>query len=45
MRDIILREVGMRDGLQSINTIMPTKTKLDWRRCEAAVEIPEIEVA
>lgn len=40
-----VREMGLRDGLQSIRTIMPTATKLDWIAREAACGVPEIEVA
>jgi len=30
MNDIIFHEVGMRDGLQAENEIVPTETKLKW---------------
>jgi hydroxymethylglutaryl-CoA lyase len=43
-RDVWLREVGTRDGLQSIATIFPTAAKLEWIRLEAAAGMPEIEV-
>lgn len=43
-RDVWLREVGTRDGLQSISTIFPTAAKLEWIRLEAAAGMPEIEV-
>jgi hydroxymethylglutaryl-CoA lyase len=43
-RDVWLREVGTRDGLQSIATIFPTDAKLEWIRLEAAAGMPEIEV-
>ena len=42
--DVIVREVGMRDGLQSIPDIMPTETKKAWCTAEAAAGMPEIEV-
>jgi hydroxymethylglutaryl-CoA lyase len=42
--DVTVREVGMRDGLQSIAAIMPTGTKKDWCDKEASCGIPEIEV-
>src|SRR5580693_10033626 len=42
---IILREVGMRDGLQSIATIMPTATKIAWLDAEYAAGVREIEVS
>ena len=34
----------MRDGLQSIGSIMPTGAKKDWIAAEAAAGVPEIEV-
>jgi hydroxymethylglutaryl-CoA lyase len=43
--DVIVREVGMRDGLQSIPDIMPTETKKAWCSAEAAAGMPEIEVS
>ncbi|MBU3002622.1 hydroxymethylglutaryl-CoA lyase [Paraglaciecola arctica] len=42
--DIEISEVGPRDGLQSISTIMPTADKLRWIDALAAAGIPEIEV-
>ena len=39
-----IREVAMRDGLQSIAAIMPTKTKLAWLDAEYAAGLREIEV-
>src|SRR6202158_6489957 len=42
---IVLREVGMRDGLQSIATIMPTETKIAWLDAEYAAGVREIEVS
>jgi len=42
--DVIMREVGMRDGLQSIPDIMPTEAKKAWCTAEAAAGMPEIEV-
>src|SRR5580693_3136856 len=42
---IILREVGMRDGLQSIAEIMPTETKIAWLDAEYAAGVREIEVS
>jgi hydroxymethylglutaryl-CoA lyase len=41
---IILREVGMRDGLQSIAEIMPTETKIAWLDAEYAAGVRHIEV-
>ena len=43
-RDVWIREVGTRDGLQSIATIFPTAAKLAWIEREAAAGVPEIEV-
>src|SRR6202047_490528 len=42
---IQIREVGMRDGLQSIAEIMPTETKLAWLDAEYAAGVREIEVS
>lgn len=42
--DVIVREVGLRDGLQIHPTFMPTERKLEWIRAEAAAGVPEIEV-
>jgi hydroxymethylglutaryl-CoA lyase len=41
---IALREVGMRDGLQSIAEIMPTATKIAWLDAEYAAGVRHIEV-
>jgi hydroxymethylglutaryl-CoA lyase len=40
-----IREVGMRDGLQSIATVLPTETKLAWLDAEYAAGVREIEVS
>jgi len=42
--DIEVSEVGPRDGLQSIKSIMPTEAKKAWISAEAATGVPEIEV-
>jgi len=42
--DILVSEVGPRDGLQAIKAIMPTEAKKAWIRAEAAAGMPEIEV-
>lgn len=39
-----LREVGLRDGLQSIGEVMPTEAKLTWIDAEFAAGVREIEV-
>lgn len=41
---ILISEVGPRDGLQSIDSIMPTGAKKAWIRCEAEAGVREIEV-
>jgi hydroxymethylglutaryl-CoA lyase len=41
---IVIREVGMRDGLQSIPTILPTERKLEWIRRAHEAGQREIEV-
>ena len=40
----ILREVGLRDGLQSIQTILPTAHKLSWIAAAHAAGLRELEV-
>lgn len=42
--DVEVREVGLRDGLQSVATFFPTREKIAWIRAEAACGMPEIEV-
>ncbi|RAR78542.1 hydroxymethylglutaryl-CoA lyase [Paracidovorax anthurii] len=39
-----LREVGLRDGLQSIATILPTARKIEWIAAAHAAGLREIEV-
>jgi hydroxymethylglutaryl-CoA lyase len=41
---VILREVGLRDGLQSIARVLPTAHKLEWIRDAHAAGQREIEV-
>jgi len=41
---ILISEVGPRDGLQSIKSIMPLAAKKAWIDAEAAVGVTEIEV-
>ncbi|WP_417516494.1 hydroxymethylglutaryl-CoA lyase [Minwuia sp.] len=43
-RDVILREVGMRDGLQMVKSIFPTDAKKQWIDRAVAAGMPEIEV-
>jgi hydroxymethylglutaryl-CoA lyase len=44
MQRILIREVGLRDGLQLVKSFLPTERKLEW--CRKAVEagVTEIEV-
>lgn len=42
--DILISEVGPRDGLQSISAIMPLEAKKAWIDAEAAAGVSEIEV-
>jgi hydroxymethylglutaryl-CoA lyase len=42
--EIIVSEVGLRDGLQSIKRIMPLEAKKRWIAAEAAAGVREIEV-
>ncbi len=42
--DVLVSEVGPRDGLQSIDTIMPLEAKMAWVKAEAAAGVREIEV-
>ncbi len=44
MRDILISEVGPRDGLQSIARAMPTEAKIRWVRAMAGAGLAEIEV-
>ena len=40
-----IREVGLRDGLQSIAEILPTEQKISWLEAEHAAGVREIEVS
>ena len=42
-RDVMVCEVGPRDGLQMISNVLPAAVKLEWIAAEAAAGIPEIE--
>lgn len=44
MTEILVSEVGLRDGLQSIDRVMPTEAKKRWIAAEAAAGVREIEV-
>ncbi|HEU0199581.1 MAG TPA: hydroxymethylglutaryl-CoA lyase [Burkholderiaceae bacterium] len=41
---VVIREVGLRDGLQSIATIVPTERKCEWIRAALAAGLREIEI-
>ena len=41
---VVIREVGLRDGLQSIARILATELKLEWLRGAHAAGLREIEV-
>jgi hydroxymethylglutaryl-CoA lyase len=41
---VIVREVGLRDGLQSISRVLPTAQKIEWIRDAYAAGQREIEV-
>src|SRR6476620_9706120 len=43
-RSAVIREVGLRDGLQSIATILPTAQKVEWIRAAYEAGQREIEV-
>jgi hydroxymethylglutaryl-CoA lyase len=40
-----VREVGLRDGLQSLSEVMPTEQKIAWLDAEHAAGVREIEVS
>lgn len=42
--NILISEVGPRDGLQSIATVMPLEAKKAWIDAEAAAGVTEIEI-
>ncbi|MEM9061082.1 MAG: hydroxymethylglutaryl-CoA lyase [Pseudomonadota bacterium] len=42
-RDILVRDVGPRDGLQLVKTVLPTETKIAWIEADIAAGVPEIE--
>ena len=41
---VTISEVGPRDGLQSVDAVMPTEAKKAWIRAEADAGVSEIEV-
>ena len=42
--DVLVHEMGLRDGLQSIDTIFTTEGKMDWIQREAEAGVPQIQV-
>ena len=42
--DILISEVGPRDGLQNVQAIMPTTEKKRWISAQAKAGVREIEV-
>ncbi|MYF00038.1 MAG: hydroxymethylglutaryl-CoA lyase, partial [Gammaproteobacteria bacterium] len=42
--DVLISEVGLRDGLQSISPIMPTPDKQAWIAAQHAAGCREMEV-
>ncbi|MAH83889.1 MAG: hydroxymethylglutaryl-CoA lyase [Rhodospirillaceae bacterium TMED8] len=42
--DVLVHEMGLRDGLQSIETIFSTEGKMDWIRAEAESGVPQLQV-
>ena len=43
-RQVVIREMGLRDGLQSIATVMSTRHKIEWIRAAYEAGQREIEV-
>ena len=43
-RDVTVRDVGPRDGLQLVKTVVPTQVKLDWIAADREAGLPEVEV-
>ena len=41
---VVIREVGLRDGLQSVQTIVPTEHKREWIRAAYEAGQREIEI-
>ena len=42
--DVLIQEVGPRDGLQAVSAVYPTEGKLAWIRAEAAAGVRQIQV-
>ena len=43
-RDVFIREVGLRDGLQLVATVLSTERKVAWAKATVAAGIGEVEV-
>lgn len=43
-QQVRVREVSLRDGLQMVQDLVPTDTKLDWLRAETAVGVRAFDV-
>ena len=43
-RTVSIREVGLRDGLQILSRVVPTRDKLEWIRLAHAAGLRELEV-
>ncbi len=44
MEKVLIREVGLRDGLQLVKKILPTEKKIEWLNMQAFLNFKEIEV-
>ena len=44
MKDVVLHEVGMRDGLQAENEVVPTEQKIKWIKLLAETGVDIIQV-
>jgi hydroxymethylglutaryl-CoA lyase len=44
MPDVLMREVGLRDGLQTIQSFLPTQHKVEWIELCVAAGFRELEV-
>lgn len=44
MADVMVREMGLRDGLQNVEAFFPTESKKAWIDAECAAGVPEIQV-
>jgi hydroxymethylglutaryl-CoA lyase len=44
MPDVLMREVGLRDGLQIVNSFLPTQGKVEWINLCVAAGLRELEI-